>query len=99
MLNPPDQFVSTPGGSATFICFSLAPGVAIVSFQWLVNESLVENLNLSNVRTEFTNSSGLLIFDDIPVEYNMSRISCMATCIAEGNSVSLQSNLILQGES
>ena len=95
-LNPPDRFVSTPGGSATFIC--LSTGMRIVSLQWLVNGSLVENLNLTNVRTEFDNNKGVLIFDDIPVEYNMSSIGCMV--IAEGNSeplLSQNSSLILQG--
>ena len=95
-LNPPDRFVSTPGESATFVC--LSPGIRIVSLQWLVNGSLVENLNLTNVRTEFDNISGVLRFDDIPEEYNMSRIRCMA--IAEGNSeplLSQNSSLILQG--
>ena len=70
----------------------------IVSLQWLVNGSLVENVNLTNVRTEFGNISGVLRFYDIPVEYNMSSIGCMI--IAEGNSeplLSHQSSLILQG--
>lgn len=98
LLNPTNELVSIPGGTATFVCRS--PGVKIISLQWLVNESLVENFNLSNVQTEFDNRSGVLIFHDIPVEYNMSRIRCMV--FAEGNSeplLSHQSILILQGES
>ena len=97
-LNPPDRFVSTPGGNAKFVC--LSPGIRIVSLQWLVNGSLLENLNLSTVQTEFDDSSGILCFSDIPVDYNMSIIRCKV--VAEGSSeplLSIQSSLILQGES
>lgn len=55
----PGQYIATPGGSAVFIC---VPGHQTGSIQWLVNGSLEENLNLSNVEALFANGTGLLIF-------------------------------------
>ena len=69
---PPHQYVVVAGGTATFQCFSLHGNV--ISVQWLVNGS--QNHTLANVMKEMRGSLGLFTLANIPVEYNMTNISC-----------------------
>ena len=77
-----DSMVFIPGDRATFRCSEspVLPGV-----QWLVNGTALENLNLSNVTSEFSNEfrSGFLTFHYVPLEYNMTTISCRANTTSE----------------
>jgi hypothetical protein len=88
----PEIYVSTLGGRASFTCVPLN-GAALT---WLVNGSLVDNLNLRNVTTIYhTGGIRVLEFADIPVEYNSTNI----TCVASSNSMNatLDSKLVIQG--
>ncbi len=94
---PHGQFVSMPGGNATFTCIN----TGINNIQWLVNETEFESLNLDNARQDYSSLQigGLvstLMFTNIPLEYNTTRIQCR---IENSNEVTLQSqsSLFLQG--
>ena len=83
---PPDQLISTPGGSASFNCYSLNAGSSaedtIISTNWLVNGTRLDFLNLGeNVTTRFNEefNTGRLDFDNLPMTYNGTRIQCIAT--------------------
>lgn len=96
---PPDHFVSTPGGDATFRCLSVS-GDQLVIVQWFINGTLLENLNLKNVEIALfpTTGSGSLRFTDLPHEYNMTRIRCRATFSSGTSATSSDSTvLLLQG--
>ena len=61
-----------------------------------MNGTLLENLNLSNVTTDFVERlGGALLLTNIPVDYNMTRITCK---VSESSSVfNSTSLLLLQG--
>ncbi len=73
---PAEEFISTTGGRAEISCIA-APSAEVVDMQWLINGTLFDNLNLTNV-TEVLVGVGImkLIFVSIPVEYNVTRIRC-----------------------
>ena len=75
---PRDFFISTPGGSAEFRCIVEQP--TILGIQWIVNGSLLENLRLTGVTTEISMRFGIgvLIFENLPMEYNETTIRCRA---------------------
>ena len=69
---PLQQHVAVAGGTATFQCLSVHNNIAGV--QWLVNGS--QNYNLANVTEAILGAVGFLTFANIPVEYNMTTLSC-----------------------
>ena len=71
-----EEVIATQGGSIRFNC--LSPGA--VGVEWLVNGTSLENLNLNNVTAEFAEGiGGVLTLTNLPVEYNMTRITCILT--------------------
>ena len=81
--------ISTPGGDARFRCLSSSA----IGVEWLVNGTLLENLNLNNVTTEFAEGiGGALLLTNLPVDYNMTRITCK---VDESSSVSNTTSLLL----
>ncbi len=97
----PSGDVFIPGVNPVFNCkaASNAP-ITITSVQWLINETPLEDLSLTNVETEFSQLSrqGILVFDNISVEYNNTNIQCRATL---SNGETVDSNnvaLLVQGE-
>ncbi len=87
-----------PGDNTIYYCWS-SSGTIITSVQWLINGTRLEDLNLTNVETEFSQLSrlGYLSFSDISVEYNNTNIQCRATFNGETLN-SNNSTLLVQGE-
>ena len=82
------------GGTATFQCFSFHDN--IVGVQWLVNGS--QNFDFANVTEESRGSLGLLIFANIPAEYNATTISCEVVLVSSIRETALESSrLLIQG--
>lgn len=100
LVHPSDRVVvAVLGGNITFTCVSWTPNI-ILNIQWLVNESSVEDFNLINVVSEFTQKFGgigKLVFFDLPLEYNNTCIQCMATLSSGYDSTSMETILLLQG--
>ncbi len=97
---PPDLFVYTPGGNATFNCLVTGSGVGDVSVQWLVNETLLEHLNLTNVEIEQEAVPiflSRLNFVDLSVYYNTSIVTCVATTSEPMEMANATSSLLAQG--
>lgn len=98
-------YVTTPGGAAFFNCLSLSGcDDRILDIQWLVNGILLENTNLTNVNTTLVFLSncgvrvGILSFTNIPLEYNVTSISCRAELNSGRNITARTVVLLLQGE-
>ena len=77
-IYPPDHFVLVPGGNAAFSCLSTSSDVIDV-VQWLINGTVLESLELTDVEIEFRDI-GHGVFDlelgNIPIEFNTSWIQC-----------------------
>ena len=100
-LQPRPYHVSTPGSKVIFICRSVPhAGDEFVSLHWLVNGTTLEDLNLHNVTAEIGDGYGILVFVDIPTEYNSTRIACVATINLEMTQINdtRDSLLIVQGK-
>ena len=88
------------GGDPIYNCGSSLG--TITSVQWLINGTLFEDLNLTNVETEFSDLSrqGTLVFSDISLEpHNNTIIQCRATFNNGETVYSNNSTLLVQGES
>ena len=94
VLVPNDHYVTTPGGSARFTC----SGTGLTGIQWLVNGTLLENLNLTNVTAAFRQSVvggiGVLTFENVLFEYNETTIRCSDS---SSRTSQVQSKLLIQG--
>ena len=66
--------------------------------QWLINGTLLENLNLSNVNARFSRGVGRLEISRIPLEYNGTTIQCIAN-FENRNEPSNILTLLVQGKS
>ncbi len=76
------------------------PRPHLSSVQWLMNGTRLEDLNLTNVPTEFreVTRQGTLVFNNISVEYNNTNIQCRATLSNEETVDSNNVTLLVQGE-
>ena len=101
----PLQHITTLGGNVTFTCV-LPPVAGITGINWLVNGCSLVDLNLTNVQDVFVMrngiGSGVLRFRNVPVEYSETRVTCVATTMANGNIRASPSNrngslLLVQG--
>ncbi len=91
----PGQLVSTPGGSAQFVCLVFRDGLREV--HWLVNGTQLDSLNLKNVSVQIVNPTiETLTFSSLSSEFNMTRIACRAV-FNNGNVDSESTLLLLQG--
>ncbi len=98
MLRSADNIISIPDDNSTYTCGSSS--ATITSVQWLINGTQFEDLNLTNVGTDFNEFSrlGILLFSNLSVEYNNTNIQCRAVL---NNGETLYSNnltLLIQGE-
>ena len=62
-----------------------------MSIQWLINETLIENLNLSNANARLFRGLGRLDITHTPLAYNGTTIQCRANF---GNGNSILSNIL-----
>ena len=90
----PDEFITIPGGSATYACIinSGVSGDFIESMQWLVNDTLVEDLELDNV---FVTGLKRLRFTMITVEFNNTSIRCRANFTSGTIRISEEESMLL----
>jgi len=91
--------VLLPGTHSLYYCRSRFGNVA--SVQWLINGTLFEDLNLTNVGTEFVDvfHRGSLFFVNLSVNpYNNTIIQCRATYNNGEIVYSNNSTLLVQGE-
>ena len=94
-----------PGGRDPVLnCASLSDTTTITSVEWLINrtrlEAMLEDLSLTNVLMEFSEvfRQGVLVFNNISVEYNNTNIQCRAT-LSNGETVDSNNfTLLIQGE-
>ena len=92
-MNPDNKFITVPGGSATYTCItSILTNDNIESVQWLVNNTLVENLELDNV---VVTGLGRLRFTMTSEEYNNTNIRCRATFMSGSITTSETGSLLL----
>ena len=96
----PSDLTLFAGARALLTCSSAITGVDVVGVQWLVNGSPLEDLNLMNVLTDFSeiNRVGSLVIDPITLEYNATTIQCIATFSSGNTSHSNTATLLVQGE-
>lgn len=84
-LYPADRFISYISGPAQFTCQPFFSRNTLVSVQWLVNGTRIENLVLNqtgtNVETRFSDhlEVGRLTFTNLQANLNNSRIQCQST--------------------
>ena len=103
-LQPADEvYVSVQGGEVEFTCSpERTSTITINGVQWLVNNSALEDLNLSLARTEFSVivQVGFLYFANLTLGYNMTNISCGVNT-SSGMIISSDSHslLLIQGYS
>ena len=92
---PIGQYVSTPGGTAEFTCVG-SPSAEVVGVQWLVNGTILEDLNLTNVTTTSL-GSGIekMELANISVKHNKTRVRCTVEFITEGTQTSPSHTLML----
>ncbi len=98
LLSSSSGNVFIPGDNPIYNCASSSG--TITSVEWLINGTQLEDLSLTNVETEFSQLSrqGVLVFNDISVEYNNTNIQCRAT-LSNGETVHSNSlTLLVQGE-
>lgn len=104
-IRPTGGYVAIPGGNAVFNCLYFLSGCSdrLVSVQWLVNGTLLDSTNLTNINTVFDGSiacgTGSLTFTNISLEYNMTSVSCRAD-LNSGRIITSNTNvlLLLQGD-
>ena len=91
-VNPPDVFVSVLGGTASFSCIT-SPGSndLIESVQWLVNDTLLEELELDDVVTTL----GQLRFRMVSELYNHTSIRCKGKLTSGTVSTSRDATVLL----
>ena len=90
----PDVFVTIPHGNASFLCSS---SPTLTGVQWLVNYTMIENINDINITTEFSNIVGVgrLNLANIPMAYNDTSITCIAQ-LASGRE-EVTASVLIQG--
>ncbi len=77
-----------------------SPSDTVTNVEWFINETQLEDLNLTNVVTDFSEPTGLgiLRFNDISVEYNNTNIQCRANLSDGETEDSNNVILLVQGE-
>ena len=94
---PSGEFVSTPGGTATFTCLSLT-GTSLSEVRWLINGTEFSDIGSMNTNIEVSFNSlggvGILRLTDIPVSFNKTRFRCTAR-VSGQVSISVDTVLLL----
>ena len=99
----PTDVVSVPGGRAIFLCMSSAPfsNGGIRRFQWLLNDTLLEDFGISNVEMsvlEVNGGIGTLTFSNVSQHLNMTRIKCIIEFRSGHEMGSASAVLLVQGK-
>ena len=94
----PEELVVTQDSDAYYLCTTSAE--TIIGIQWLLNNTLLEDLNVTDVRAVFSGNlggSGRLIFSRIPLKYNSTNITCRAELITS-RQIEVTVSLLVQGQ-
>ena len=96
MVRPPGEFISVLGGSASFSCITLAGSNDFIeSVQWLVNDTLFEDLELENAEITL----GQLQFRMLSRYHNHTSIRCRGNLTSGTVRTSNSStHLLIQGK-
>ncbi len=89
-----------PGHNPVLNCASISGTIAITSVEWLLKGTRLEDLSLTNVETDFIELArqGVLLFNNISVEYNNTNIQCKVS-LSNGETVDSNNfTLLVQGE-
>ena len=77
----PGDPVTTPNGSVSLFCTTTTQTTGV---QWLVNNTVIEDIDNINITTEFRNdldtiglAIGRLNLTNVPLAYNKTSITCM----------------------
>ncbi len=91
--------VFVPGDNPVFNCVSLH-GATVTNVQWLINGTLLGNLSLTNVRTDFSEITrqGSLVFNNVPEKYNNTNIHCRVSLNNGETGDSNNYTLLVQGK-
>ncbi len=97
-LTSPRGNVYNRGDKPIFNCGSFRD--TITSVQWLINETRFEDLNLTNVETEFSQQTrlGTLVFNNVCEKYNNTNIQCRVILSNGETADSRTSTFLVQGE-
>ncbi len=95
LLSSSNGNVFIPGRDPVLNCASI-PGT-ITSVEWLINGTRLEDLSLTNVETGFI-GQGVLVFNNISVEYNNTNIQCRDNLSNGETEDSNNFTLLVQGE-
>ena len=87
--------MSIPNINVSFLCVSVAE--TITGIQWLLNGTLLEDRNLTDVRSVFREMQGIgkLFLSRVPLKYNSTNISCRAELTS--GQVEVTASLLVQG--
>ena len=92
----PDNLVTTPSNNVSFLCTALPQ--TITGVQWLVNDTLFEDIDNTDITAGFQTELGgigTLNITNTPLAYNETRITCIAE-LASGQEEATVS-LLIQG--
>ena len=85
--------MTTPNEAASFSC--LSPLDPFTEIQWLLNITLLEDLNLTDITTEFAGVAGSLTFLNLS-DYNVTSVTYRAE-LQSGQGGSATALLLVQG--
>ena len=85
--------MTTPNDAVSYSC--LSPVNPITEIQWLLNNTLLENLNLTDVTTAFAGITGTITFLN-PSGYDSTNVTCRAE-LQSGEERSATALLLVQG--
>ena len=103
-MHPSNTSVTSLGGNSVFTCNlnTVRMNEAIVSIQWLLNDSAALLNESGKAMVEFSsigNGIGALTFTDLTLEFNLTRVKCNASLQSGRIAISDHVTLLLQGES
>ena len=86
--------MTTPNAAVTYSCVS--PVDPLTEIQWLLNNTLLEDLTLTDVTTRFADVAGSIEFSN-PSDYNVTSVTCRAE-LQSGEQGSATALLLVQGK-
>ena len=89
----PEVIVTTPNEAVSYSC--LSPFDMFTEIQWLLNTTLLEDLNLTDVTASFAGVTGSLTFLN-PSDYNVTSVTCRIE-LQSGEEGSATALLLVQG--
>lgn len=90
--------MTSSGLDAKYICIPHRETVATGYF-WIINGTYLNDLQLSDVFQGMDNNTGIgtLVFRNVPIEYNNTRVQCLAITDSDNEMPSNNSTLIIPG--